>query len=190
MAFADCLTVFLLAVVHLVLVHGWDVLRVVPLVPGVQPEDAVALVPFPPFSVGRFFSLWPVAWLAMDACCIFIFCSPLLDWVSCFPFFLRPLLFHFLDPWTRACARTLTLSLARTLSLSLAGVHFPSCPHGFSLWFPRSFPHFLVARLSPILEGLLAFGGGWGSDSTPSSGCGWAVLGASVFVLCVLVGWA
>ena len=51
-------------------------------------------------------------------------------------------------------------------------------------------PFFLVARLSPILEGLLAFGGRWGSDSTPSGGCGWAVLGAFVFVLRVLVGWA
>ena len=56
-AFADCLTVFLLAVVHLVLVHGLDVLRVVPLVPGVQPKDAVALVPFPPFFCRPFFLL-------------------------------------------------------------------------------------------------------------------------------------
>ena len=110
--------------------------------------------------------------------------------MSCFRFFFQASFVSFLDPWTRACADTLTLSLARTLSLSLAGVHFPSCPRGFSLWFPRSFPHFLVARLSPILEGLLAFGGGWGSDSTPSGGCGCAVLGAFVFVLCILVGWA
>ena len=61
---------------------------------------------------------------------------------------------------------------------------------GFPLFPTFLPPFFLVARLSPILEGLLAFGGGWGSDSTPSGGCGWAVLGAFVFVLCVLVGWA
>ena len=117
-AFADCLTVFPLAVVHLVLVHGWDVLRVVPLVPGVQPEDAVALVPFPPFSVGRFFSLWPVAWLAMDACCIFIICSPLLDWVSCFRFFFWASFVSFLDPWTRACAHTHTFARTHALPLT------------------------------------------------------------------------
>ena len=56
-SFADYLVVLSLAIIHLVLVHGLDVLRVVPLVPGVQPKDAVALVPFPSFFCRPFFLL-------------------------------------------------------------------------------------------------------------------------------------
>ena len=113
------------------------------------------------------------------------------SWTGCLAFvFFWASFVSFLDPWTRACARTHTFARTHALPLT-CGRAFSYLPAWvFSLVPTFLPPFFLVARLSPILEGLLAFGGGWGSDSTPSGGCGWAVLGAFVFVLCVLVGWA
>ena len=55
---------FLLALVHLVLVHYRFVLPGVPLVPGVRPRDAGTFVSFSLFPPSAFFSYWwPGAWL-------------------------------------------------------------------------------------------------------------------------------
>ena len=68
-------------------------------------------------------------------------------------------MFHFPDPWSRACACSLTQLLSRSLSLSLAGVRsharLPECSRGHFTF--RSWSHvpsplwLLVAQLSPFL---------------------------------------
>ena len=68
-------------------------------------------------------------------------------------------MFHFPDPWSRACACSLTQLLSRSLSLSLAGVRsharLPECSRGHFTF--RSCSHvpsplwLLVAQLSPFL---------------------------------------
>ena len=66
---------FLLALVHLVLVHGWFVLPGVPLVPGVRPRDAGTLVTFSRSSLGLF--LFLVAWcLAVGPSLLVVCCLP------------------------------------------------------------------------------------------------------------------
>ena len=105
-------------------------------------------------------------------------------------FFLRPLLFHFPDPWTRAYAHTLALLLVRTLSLSLAGAHVLHARVGFLMGFPSCVcSHILTPPWSLLPCSLPFWGCGWpGGGSTPSSGCGCAAPGAFVLVCVVRFG--
>ena len=93
-------------------------------------------------------------------------------------FFLRPLLFHFPDPWMRAFARTLSHSCSRAHSPSRSrarlflharvGVLVAWSHSGAHVPFP---PLVFVARLPPLLVWMLAFGGGLGSLSLWGVGC-------------------
>ena len=63
---------------------------------------------FPSFFYWVCFLILVACGVAMVSCGVFLLCSPLLDWVSCFSFFLRPLFVSFSDPWTCAYASALT----------------------------------------------------------------------------------
>ena len=189
-AFADCLNVFPLAVVHLVLVHGWVVLLVGPLVPGVQPRDADTLVTFSfLFSVGRFS---PFGGLMLGYGCLLHFhiLFAALGLGVLLSFFSQASFVSFsrsLDARMRRHSHAHLL--ARTLFLSLAGAHVPACPHGFSLWFPRSSPPPCLLPSSLPSRSCCWPVVGVGGDSTPSVGCGCAAPGAFVFVCVVRFGW-
>ena len=190
-------SVFLLALLHLVLVLGWVVLLVVPLVPGVQPircwhpRDI-----FPLSSLGHFLFWQPAAWA--DGLWLLLHFHVLpssLGLGVLLSFFSQASFVSFCGSLeARVCTHTLAHLLSRTLSLLPAGTHGPACPCGFScgLFLLEFVPLFLcpslslLARLCPSLGLLLAFGGGWGS--TPSGGCGCAAPGAFVFVCVVRFG--
>ena len=173
-------SVFLLALLHLVLVLGWVVLLVVPLVPGVQPgrcwhpRDIFPLFLLRPFSYSGSLLLGPTDY---GCFCISMFCSPRLDWVFCFRFFSDLFCFIFLIPGC-ALSHARSRTLARVHTLPLARGHACSCmPVWVSSW-PGTIlvPTFLsplvfVARLPPLLVWMLAFGGGLGSLSLWGVGC-------------------
>ena len=130
-------SVFLLALLHLVLVLGWVVLLVVPLVPGVQPgrcwhpRDIFPLFLLRPFSFSGSLLLGPTDY---GCFCISMFCSPRLDWVFCFRFFSDLFCFIFLIPGC-ALSHARSRTLARVHTLPLARGHACSCmPVWVSSW--------------------------------------------------------
>ena len=165
-------SVFLLALLHLVLVLGWVVLLVVPLVPGVQPgrcwhpRDIFPLFLLRPFSFSGSLLLGPTDY---GCFCISMFCSPRLDWVFCFRFFSDLFCFIFLIPGcalsharSRTLARVHTLPLARGHACSCMPVWVSSWPGTILVPTFLSPPLVFVARLPPLLVWMLAFGGGVG----------------------------
>ena len=119
--FCRLLLLFSLAIIHLVLVHGWVVLLVGPLVPGLRPWEAGTPVTFSllfllgPISCAGGMLLGP---LSFGSLCFHVF-LPLLDWVSCFRFFSGLFCFIFQIPGRAlAHARSRTLAPAHTLPLA------------------------------------------------------------------------
>ena len=189
-------SVFLLALLHLVLVLGWVVLLVVPLVPGVQPgrcwhpRDIFPLFLLRPFSYSGSLLLGPTDY---GCFCISMFCSPRLDWVFCFRFFSDLFCFIFLIPGC-ALSHARSRTLARVHTLPLARGHACSCmPVWVSSW-PGTIlvPTFLSPPLSLWPGSLHSWCGCWplGGGWVPSpSGVWGAAPGAFVLVCVVRVGW-
>ena len=140
-------SLFPLAIVHLVLVLGWVVLLVVPLVPGVQPgrcwhpRDIFPLFILGPFSLSGSQLLGP-----SDYDCFCISCFAHLACTGClaFVFFSGLFCFIFLIPG-RALAHVHSRTLARVHTLPLARGRACSCmpawvfPWASPFWCPRSF---------------------------------------------------